>query len=1741
MGQVDALRMVEHVRTRLVDLAVSENYVRDSKLSEATRKIWEGQGVDGGLVSELWVEGAFSGKCSSDSLKSLSADGLFPDDLCHHVRGVFPENRPLYIHQSEALRKAAANIKERPSLIITAGTGLGKTEAFLLPMLADLWTAPKRRSDGGMRCLILYPMNALVADQVDRIYRWLQGQNRITVFHFTSATPEDVRRANQLGESIWEACRMRTRDEARGRESHNGKRIDIEPFGNVPDIVITNYSMLEYMLCRPQDSRFFGPDLRCIILDEAHLYSGTLATEIMMLLRRFHERCGVSPSEVLHMATSATLGGNDEELQSFAASLFSTDKTSTFVIHGGYADHDLGDKESPPLQSATAAEIAKFDDFDFETMTTEDDLIEDNQEVVDRLCKVVSYLVSDYTIDRARQKYPKSPARFLHESLRESTLIRKAAEILAKEKGSILSLNDLASRLFNGNGSRDERNATITLLRLSAAARLRASDLPLVPHRLHFLVRAPEGLSVCLNPQCSGPGEYRIMSIGCLQPLGDRCQYCKHILLPIHRCDNCGEWALAAHENQETSCLEPGYSNISRTFYLLTKPPKLKEKEDVVNVEVDSLSGEKKGVGSGVISLWTAPFQTARGRGKERSQRCPTCESMWTPSREEEGQPEWRQICQRLIGGRPFALSVAAEIILHDLPPYRGNTRHWKPAEGRRLLSFSDSRASAARLGPLLTQQHEMQVVRAAMARSVQELTSADTTDYLIGEVDRLEKQLRDIRLSPELKLHLGAELRDKQVKLQRSKVGTSFAEYAMLVAQRPEISQILDRDTAERHDAEKYGQSDWKKNREEVRAHIEGLIANELEPPIKKRASVESVGLIEIVYPGIENLSIPPRLEEKLPSNVRQKISETWPNFVVLLLDTVRGDGCVAWSKDTAGRMWLGESPLLGRWLTRSRRGWGATAFVGATQQQFRRTFVSQVLKEAGCDGDQLEVLSAEVLYAVFDQLFQLAGGAVQGIAWLKKEDHHQTGHEEDDKAIQILLDRLSVRAPTQLYRCEATGTIWTHSSLGWAPGEGCVGTLRLISPEILDKDTRWGRSRREFINSPIFSVGLWAEEHSAQLSPGENKRLQDLFKNGIRNVLSSTTTMELGIDIGGLNGVLLSNVPPGPANHRQRAGRAGRRSDGSAVVVTYSRDSEYDREVFRRFGEFLKRDLRKPTVSLNRERIIRRHLYAVLLSEFLRSKQPGRTGAMHAFGRMGTFCGVSAFPLPWIRVSEPKPSWPQEGVNVAYQFLEFLEQLKMVDGGFQNRLFCLSEHTSLSAIGKLDGWREFISSAMEAFRKAIEEWNNDIKQLKEAWSEIPLEPKTSVGREMAKANSILYMIKPLCEITVIEWLADRRFLPRYGFPINLQRLSVRKAVEGRRHDYSEPDERYRLERSSLLALSEYVPGSSVLVGGRVATSSGLRKHWTDGNLDEALGLQYFSLKCQEGHVYIHQSLKEACPRCGGNPLTTQQLVFPRFGYTTAGWDKLPLGTNLERIGEQSVCPTAFVERSEGEVSENFAGVSKARIIYREEAPLLVRNSGRHGYGFAICTLCGFATSESKSGQGQIDLPKSFEKHASVFSSNPNSFCWEKDVQTPPVLRNRVLAARELTDMVLLEWPGATLSVYNGVYSFGRALILAGARLLELDQRELGIELMPLSGVNIGIVIYDTTPGGAGHCQELINLGKEWINATRAILYVDAKHHSRCQKACLDCILDFSGQYSANHLDRRTALTLLDNALMVQ
>jgi hypothetical protein len=178
---------------------------------------------------------------------------------------------------------------------------------------------------------------------------------------------------------------------------------------------------------------------------------------------------------------------------------------------------------------------------------------------------------------------------------------------------------------------------------------------------------------------------------------------------------------------------------------------------------------------------------------------------------------------------------------------------------------------------------------------------------------------------------------------------------------------------------------------------------------------------------------------------------------------------------------------------------------------------------------------------------------------------------------------------------------------------------------------------------------------------------------------------------------------------------------------------------------------------------------------------------------------------------------------------------------------------------------------------------------------------------------------------------------------------------------------------------------------------------------------------------------------------------MFPRFGYTTAAWDPpKPPGRNLDRVGEViTTTARGFALAAASRTQSDFAGVAGLTAAYFEagKGELLYRNAGgrawsKAGFGFAVCTRCGFAMSEEKphkdAGQPAPPLPAKFKDHASVFSPNVKTRCWPRALAYEPVLRHKVLAATETTDVLILDWPVSADEA--SLFSLGRALVLAGA-----------------------------------------------------------------------------------------------------
>lgn len=189
--QLDALSTEQALRRRLAEFAQSVAYLRDPHISGVCRRLWESDEAAGGLVGQLWVEGIFPSSSSGRNARDLASEGVLSGALVEQLERtlIFPTDRALYLHQEQAIRAEADSVgDERPAVVVTAATGAGKTEAFLLPMLNAIFRERRRSGQTGVRAIILYPMNALVNDQVERLYEWLKQQDEVTVFHFTGET-----------------------------------------------------------------------------------------------------------------------------------------------------------------------------------------------------------------------------------------------------------------------------------------------------------------------------------------------------------------------------------------------------------------------------------------------------------------------------------------------------------------------------------------------------------------------------------------------------------------------------------------------------------------------------------------------------------------------------------------------------------------------------------------------------------------------------------------------------------------------------------------------------------------------------------------------------------------------------------------------------------------------------------------------------------------------------------------------------------------------------------------------------------------------------------------------------------------------------------------------------------------------------------------------------------------------------------------------------------------------------------------------------------------------------------------------------------------------------------------------------------------------------------------------------------------------------------------------------------------
>ena len=1320
-----------------------------------------------------------------------------------------------------------------------------------------------------------------------------------------------------------------------------------------------------------------------------------------------------------------------------------------------------------------------------------------------------------------------APARVLHQALSRAPVVHQLDEMFwasARDGQSVVRLREVARKLFPEVSSEVAEKGAIALLQLCARARYEAEDLPVVPHKLHIQVRAPGNFSVCLNTSCTGDRSRFVPGAGLLIPdLAEICPACGGPTLTLAICRNCCEWLLAGAGEEDQIRLRTRWNSAAQdgedegapeTGNYFFRPAGATEIEPDWSINLDTHSSFDPGERNALLT---------------RFETCPNCET------------SVRQF-EPMALPDVLTLPTVAESVLSAMPPNPDSAlRSILPAAGRQLLAFSDSRRQAARLGPHLTYQHEILLSRIVITRLLQNGIDAEG---IRKEIESAEKAME--ALPPDVRAMLSDSIEKKRVELKVSEEGRAIEKWAELMADRPEFSQFFAKEAASSHTTRipedrtwpEVWEQCWDKNRKEIRKDTLRILG--LEFLLRRSHSLETLGLAEVVYPGIESTKLA-RLDH-LSAKEQSQLETVWGDFLACLCDNLRVRSHITFDEsDNEGRD--DESIIsfpIGRWMSREGTGIRVDPMIGAAGiRSIRAKFTANILRKAGVPEERLEAVVPAVLGAAFDALLD---GARDGrFAWLQHRTRMIAQGQVD--VIRINFRKLRLRRPISLYRSSVTGAVWARSVFDFAPGEN-RSSLCPVSHAELDSDPALKRERADFVSFPGSDRALWAEEHSAQLAPQESARLQSLFKNGARNVLSATTTLEIGIDIGGLSGALLANAPPGRANYQQRSGRAGRRNDGSTLVTLFARSLGYEQAIFRDFGALFSKPLRKPSIFLARERFSVLHLNAFLLGEFFRQLFPTRaSGAMEAFGRMGWFCHVHTLTVgdksnPSLKVapqpyedSSARPSWwdSKKSTSLDRQFVGYLSKLETDPSEIEAEAGDLLRGTPLSE----QQLASLISNAKMHFEAHMKEWTDNYLRLLKAW-----ENTRSDLENRPALNAIAYQAQELCRMTVIEALATARFLPRYGFPIGLQALRLPN------NSFRGGESTVKLERDGMLALNEYVPGSRLLAGGRIYSSHGIIRSFDPAG--GGFGLTRFRYECTRGHTFydVHATATD-CRLCNSQLRSPHgsPVIVPRFGYSCAAWDPPSWSGDPERIGKTDLVATVdFVNREGLEIYETFGGIERLKGTFCEGGTLFGANSGSMGFGFAVCTNCGFADTERGRGEGRQGLPSGFESHSPLWSYKTNTRCW-KNANTAPVLRNRALGAETNSDVLQVEvntlftryqQPGDSELI---VRTLGHSMRLAGSGMLEIDPREISVAAALLVGESWGIHLFDSAAGGSGHIASLLEDQNLWMAMALELMRGNEEHDERCHTACLNCLLDAQsqGEFEKGKLDRKMTLQFFD------
>ena len=1469
-----------------------ENYIKSQYLGKSplllsalSQKLSE----KGELYQEPYIESSPAYQTVLNGIQTADLPEWIKDffkKLSDAKLGVFPSP---FQHQVQALEAAVAG----RDLFVSTGTGSGKTECFMWPLLAKLADEARNHpacwEKRGVRVMIMYPMNALVSDQVSRLRRLIGDTDGrfMDIFHtvcgdhirrpqfgmYTGRTPypgpEPKKNEDRsLEKTLSSMCFPKTDAEreylerltAEGKvpaksdmraylqRLHEGThtpnpddaelitRFEMQQF--CPDILITNYSMLEYMLLRPRESKIWKntkdwlnasqQNKLLFVIDEAHMYRGSSGGEVALLLRRLFHKLGIGREKVQFILTTASMpSGTAEEREAVARF----------------------------AQELTAADSSA--DFCFLTGTRESMTRKQKYDIpFSRFAEVSSAELEGSanerlsTLNQFWNGLDGSPAPF--SSLDEAAnwmygnLIsyRPFFELIAACRGNATAMRELASTIFPDASEDAALNAVSILLAIAPMAH-DTNGAILFPARMHMLFRGIRGIFACTNPDCSHAHSDDHMTLGevFLSDGNLVCPHCGSMVYELYNERRCGALFYKGYiltddiEKQDYAYLwrYPGqYLDLSLKEIHLFIPENgylPKKRNSQVKFRACYLNTKTGFVNfrddsdDGKPGIRKLYYSDYRTQGWPEVITFPTCPHC----NHQLAKMQLTSFSTR--GNQSFYNLIQTQFQLQPPVPGKDHEPDRLPNEGRKVLLFSDSRQRAAKLARDMSTASDITAARQMFVLAVQRMTQ--TGNYSLEDFYDFVCQIAKEH-------HISIFSNDDRIQ---------FAEQC---------------DTAEKN---------YQRSIARGRAYQPRYKMTDAPRSMQKFLLQLFSGGYNTLYDSASCWLEP--IEEKMYDAV-DELSDAG----IEVADEEFKEVFHAWLASVCD-----SETALGHKIK------------DEVREEIRPMYYGYGLKE-NWDFPQ-----------VIKNLMGWEKGSQAADTWkrvLKEYFLDRSEYDQSKQYINISQIRPCADADHIWYRCECCSEITPYLLKKHCPSCGDENVHSLDAHDLAALEF-WRKPIEEAQNGQKIHV-IDTEEHTAQLSHKDQRddlwsqtekyelRFQDFIQENETpvDILSSTTTMEVGIDIGSLVAVGLRNIPPMRENYQQRAGRAGRRSASLSTIITFCEDGPHDTLYFKNPVPMFRGDPRKPWIDISSEKLLFRHLSMVVLQEFSATQQ----GSLDS--------------IP------------------AYIFLDtMLEPLR----DYLNQ-YRLPEDALLPADAAPD-MHAFKDTLMQSLQKLSEKRNQH--------------PELFGVPESEDADSSDAK-------TLLDALYEEGIIPTYSFPKNVVstyisdsngklKYEVERGLDIAISEYA-PGRSIVVDKKTYQIGGLYYPGSD--------RRKGMAERPAEKFVDDPNYMKKI-LKCPKCKWFgLAADHNDSCPFCGNTQLEPELPMLQPWGFAPKDAKDIPEAQLSEEYSYS--LPPEYSTLPEQEQMERLAGYSNVRMASRENQRIIMMNRGTEQKGFRVCKECGAA-----------------------------------------------------------------------------------------------------------------------------------------------------------------------------------------